>query len=143
VGRKSKIDRVFDGFETLFAEYAEYDPLRLYNSRSAAKKLGVCTKTLYRLTKCGVLPAFRIPSQIPGRSAWRYRQEDLDEFVLRHSNRKRYWDPEADDELPAGVAARLLGVTTETVYVLKSRGKLVDYQPETIREYLQRVHCRK
>jgi hypothetical protein len=131
------MDTIFDQVQA--AIQAGYDPTWSYDSGLAAINLGVSTKTLHRLDKIGAVRAFSIPSQFPGKVTWRYRQEDLDNFVLRHSNRKRYWDPEEDAELPVRVVARLLNVTTETVYVLKSRGKLSDYQPETIRDYLQRT----
>jgi hypothetical protein len=119
------MDTIWD--EVQAAIRAGYDPTWSYDAGLAALNLGVSTKTLHRLRKIGAVRAFGIPSQFPGKVAWRFRQEDLDEFVLRHSNRKRYWDPEEDSELPVCIAARLLGVTIETLYVLKSRGKLSDY----------------
>ena len=133
--RKTRMDTIFDQVQA--AIQAGYDPTWFYDSGLAAINLGVSTKTLHRLRKIGAVRAFSIPSQLPGKVTWRYRQEDLDDFVLRHSNRKRYWDPDPDSELPVKVVARLLGVAVETVYVLKSRGKLADYQPETIGRYLK------
>jgi len=128
------MDTIWD--EVQAAIQAGYGPTWSYDSGLAAINLGVSTKTMHRLRKIGAVRAFAIPSQFLGKVTWRYRQEDLDEYVLKHSNRKRYWDPEEDDELPVGVVTRLLDVTTETVYVLKSHGKLPDYQLETIGRYL-------
>jgi hypothetical protein len=135
------MDTIWD--EVQAAIRAGYDPTWSYDAGLAALNLGVSTKTLHRLRKIGAVRAFSIPSQFPGKVAGRFRQEDLDDFVLTHSNRKRYWDPDEDPELPVGVSARLLGVTPESLYVLKSRGKLADYQPETIRSYLQKTCLRK
>jgi len=87
--RKTRIDTIWD--EVQAAIQAGYDPTWSYDSGLAAIKLGVSTKTLHRLRKIGAVRAFSIPSQFPGKVTWRYRQEDLDDCVLTHSNRKRYW----------------------------------------------------
>jgi hypothetical protein len=135
------MDKIVEAVQSALAD--GLSPSYSYDSPLAAIALGVCTKTLHRLRVRGIVPAFAVPSQVPGKVVWRYRVEDLDEFILKHRSHKRYWHPDEDSELPAHVAARLLGITPESLYVLKSRGKLTDYQPETIRTYLQKTHSRK
>jgi predicted site-specific integrase-resolvase len=113
------------------------------DSEWAAMHLGVSTRTLRNYRNQGVIRAFALPSSRNGKVFWRYLLSDLDQFIESHRNRQRHWDPEKDSELPVAVAARIMGVTRETAHVQRSRGKLKDYRPETVRAYLLKSHSRK
>jgi len=52
------------------------EPNQLYNQAEAAKILGVCPKTVYNLTKEGVLPVVRLAKRIV-----RYSRRDLEVFI--------------------------------------------------------------
>jgi excisionase family DNA binding protein len=59
--------------------------------QEVAKILGVCTKTVYRLIKCGKLPAFRIATR--GHGDFRIKTVDL--LTFAEQNRHRYRRKEA------------------------------------------------
>ena len=82
-----------------------------------------------------------MPADLGRRVTWRYLLSELDEYRMPHQNSKRFRDPQKE-ELPAIVAAKILAVTVESLYVLKSRGRLRDYRPETIRTYLLKANSR-
>ena len=113
------------------------------DSNHAAAGLGTSTKTLMRLRRLGLIPAFSVPSRIPGRVMWRYRMEDLMAFKKTQRNQIHAWDPRVDAELPAIVIARLLGVSLQDVYIQKHRGRLKDYRPETVYKYVIKVYGKK
>src|SRR5690349_13208979 len=98
---------------------AEYTPDVSVDSEWAAMHIGVCTKTLRKYRKMGVIRSFSVPSGPIRKHSWRYLLSDLDEFIRNHRNLKRYWDPEADEELPVPIVARFLNVTAGTVHALR------------------------
>ena len=85
------------------------------DSNHAAAGLGTSRKTLMRLRRLGLIPAFSVPSRIPGRVMWRYRMEDLMAFKKTQRNQIHAWDPRADAELPAIVIARMTMITTSEI----------------------------
>jgi hypothetical protein len=105
------------------------------DSVQAAAGLGTSRATLLRLRRLGLIPAFSVPSRIPGRVMWRFRLEDLMAFKKKQRNQIHAWDPREDGELPAIVVARILGVSLQDVYIQRHRGRLKDYRPETVRQY--------
>ena len=82
------------------------------NSHYAAMWLGISTKTLARLRKCGIVPAFAVSVGKKGRVSWRYLESDLQHFRLYYSPWKRYWDPDINPELPVKVVAKILALHT-------------------------------
>jgi hypothetical protein len=109
------------------------------NSTMAAAFLGVSLATLRRYRKCGVLPAFALPSRNSGKVIWRYRYIDLLILCQRHLIRRHLWDPLVEEELPVSIVARILGITEHSVWQAKYRGQLKDYLPESISAYMTRV----
>ena len=55
----------------------------LVKTKPAAEYLSISTRKLWELTNCGEIPHVRI-----GRSV-RYRPEDLDAYIQRHTRGKR------------------------------------------------------
>lgn len=141
-GRRTWLDRIEAEIRSALTDGRD-PPDAAMNSRYAALWLGISTKTLLMLRKRGIVPAFAVPSKIPGKFAWRYLMSDLDEFKLTHRNAKRYWDTEEDPELPVRVVAQILAITPGTVSVLKSRGKLTDYRTESVRAYPEKSYKRR
>jgi hypothetical protein len=90
------------------------------DSNHAVAGLGTSTKTFMGLRRLGLIPAFSVPSRIPGRVMWRYRIEDLMAFKKKQQNQIRAWDPRVDSELPAIVIARLLGVSLQDVSTFRN-----------------------
>jgi hypothetical protein len=123
-------------------EGPDYVPDVSVDSEWAALHLGICQRTLWKYRKMGIVRAFGVRVGQVRKISWRYLMSDLDEFIQKHRNLKRYWDPEEDAELPVAVVARFLNVTAGTVHVLRCRGKLKDYRPESVRDYLL-THSRK
>jgi hypothetical protein len=145
--RRQVQDRLADGMspDSILStlDRLDYVPDISVDSDWAAMHLGICNRTLRNFRKSGVVRAFALPIGNAGKVTWRYLMTDLDEFINTRRNRKRYWDPEEDAELPVAVVARILGVTKETAHVQRSRGRLNDYRPESVRSYLLKSHSRK
>src|SRR5262245_36532810 len=80
-------------------DYSHYIPDVSVDSEWAAIHLGICTKTLRKLRKMGIIRAFAVPGGPIRKHSWRYLMSDLDEFIRTHRNLKRFWDPNEDYEL--------------------------------------------
>jgi excisionase family DNA binding protein len=115
------------------------NPNQAFNGRQAAAYLGVSEVTLRRLRHRGAIPAFRIPSRGRGaRVVWRYRIEDLQDFVTANG----YTEISCSDDgivFPVAVIASLIGVSAQAIRIQKWRGRLRGYDPNSVREYLLRV----
>jgi hypothetical protein len=121
-------------------EYVSNDAV---DSVKAAAGLGTSRGTLLRLRRLGLIPAYSVPSRIPGKVMWRYRMEDLMKFMKTQRNQIHAWDPRSDGELPAIVVARILDVSLQDVYLQKHRGRLKNYRPETVRRYVLNRYGKK
>jgi len=98
--------------------------------------IGVSYGTLRRLRECNAIPAYAFRSP-KGRIMWRYPVRNLHEFLKSHQRFGHAWNPRLRPEMPAHIAALLLGVETETIYTLRQRGSLKNYLPSEVRRYLQ------
>jgi excisionase family DNA binding protein len=57
---------------------------RLLTAREVAELLGVSAETILRWTRDGKLPAIRLPS-----GAWRFREDDLEAWMLERATPRR------------------------------------------------------
>jgi hypothetical protein len=116
------------------------------NTTDAAAYIGVAVSTLYLYIKRGILTPFHLP---PGRHGTkpiaRIRLADLDRFVYAEGvgTQKKLFNPKTIHELPVPLVARLLGISTDGVWMALGNGALKDRSPETIRKYQIRQLSRK
>ena len=120
-----------------------YDPdisAQSVNSRYAAAFLGIAENTLRRLRQAGAVPAFQMPSGMPGaKSVWRYPLADLYKFVEANGSYSHLSNPRFRCGFPVNAIADLLGVSAQDVRIQKYRGRLKGYDPVSVRNYLIRV----
>jgi len=108
------------------------------DARRAAAGLGVSARTLSRLRRLGLVPAFSIPSRTQGKQIWRYPIAGLYAYRKSQRNYIRAWDPHSG-EFPVVAIARLLDVSVQDVYTQRHRGRLKNYSPGAVRNYLLRI----
>lgn len=71
-----------------------------------------------------------------GSRGTRWRLADLDAFIANHTVPQRKWSANAP-ELPGITAARIIGVSRQHTYDMQSDGRLKDYSPQSIREFIE------
>jgi len=68
-------------FARTMKHYLQFGKKVIMNPREAARYLGVTIITLYRLTKKGELPGFKIGGQ------WRFKKDLLDAWIVKKINK--------------------------------------------------------
>jgi len=107
------------------------------NRTDAAAYIGVAVSTLYLYIQRGILTPFYLPPSRGLRPISRIRIADLDSFIYAEGvgTQKNLFNPRTIHELPVPVAARLLGISEDGVWMALGNGALKDRSPESLRQY--------
>ena len=116
-------------------------PIQATSQREAGVFLGISDRTMARLVRQGHIRAFFIPRPTPKRSKLiRIRIEELNRFIIENDctkgiTRNHWINPFTVREVPIPLAARILGVTPNTVTQARAAGVL-DLTPEGFCQYI-------
>lgn len=119
--------------------------IQALNRTDAAAYIGVNYSTICDYIQKGVLASFYLPPTRGLRPITRIRLAELDRFVYAEGvgTQKNLFNPKTIHELPVPLAARLLGISDDGVWMALGSGALKDRSPETIRKYQIRQISRK